>query len=120
MKYDDRDLAIEVRDICKMYKVYAKPSDMFWEIIARKPKHSEFRALHGVSFSVKKGEVVGIIGRNGSGKSTLLKILAGTLNKTSGMTYVRGKVSAILELGTGFNPEYSGTCLLYTSPSPRD
>ena len=104
----ENDIAIKVRNLSKMYKVYSKPSDMLWELVRGKPRHAEFWALRDLSFDVKRGDVVGVIGRNGAGKTTMLRILADTLDKSSGEVEVRGKVSAIMALGTGFNPELSG------------
>jgi len=102
---------ITVDHLTKIYKLYDKPIDRVKESLqpfSDRKYGRDFYALHDVSFEVKKGETIGIIGKNGSGKSTLLKILARVLNPTSGNVNVTGKVSALLELGTGFNPEYTG------------
>ena len=106
---------IEVINVSKSYKMYNKPTDKLIEAlsISGKKKHSEFVALDKVSFSVKAGEILGIMGRNGAGKSTLLKIITGVLTPTSGSVIVDGKISSLLELGAGFNPEYTGIDNIY-------
>lgn len=93
-----------------MYKLYENPMDRLKESLGltRKKRYKEHYALNNVSFQVKKGETVGIIGTNGSGKSTILKIITGVLNPTQGEVVVDGRISALLELGAGFNGEYSG------------
>lgn len=109
------ELAIKVEDISKMYKLYEKPKDRFKEALGltRKKRYYEHYALNHVSFDVKKGETVGIIGTNGSGKSTILKIITGVLNPTSGSLTIDGRISALLELGAGFNMEYTGIENIY-------
>lgn len=104
------ETAIDIHNISKVYKLYDKPSDRLKEALAlsRKKIYTEHYALNDVSFQVNKGETVGIIGTNGAGKSTLLKIITGVLNPTSGRLNVNGRISALLELGAGFNMEYSG------------
>ena len=104
------DNAITVDHVSKLYKLYDKPSDRFKEAmgLTKKKLYREHYALRDVSFHVKRGESIGIIGTNGSGKSTMLKIITGVLNPTEGQVNVNGRISALLELGAGFNGEYSG------------
>ena len=103
-------IAIKVKDISKIYKLYHKPSERLFDALglAKKGRFPEHRALDHVSFEVKKGETVGIIGTNGSGKSTILKIITGVLSPTEGEVDIEGRISALLELGAGFNMEYTG------------
>ncbi|ABQ27964.1 ATP-binding cassette domain-containing protein [Geotalea uraniireducens] len=109
------DIAISVQNLTKIYKLYDTPLDRLKESVNPfgKKYHKDFYALNDVSFEIKKGETVGIIGKNGSGKSTLLKIITGVLTPTSGNVTVNGKISALLELGAGFNPELTGIENIY-------
>ena len=109
--------AITVDHLTKVYHLYDSPTARMKEALHpfRKKYHHDFYALNDVSFSVEQGEVLGIIGKNGCGKSTLLKILAGVLTPTSGTVTVNGNVSALLELGSGFNPEFTGLENVYFS-----
>ncbi len=113
------DYAIEVTNLGKCYQIYDKPSDRLKQMLfrGRRQYYREFWALKDISFKVKKGETVGIIGRNGSGKSTLLQMICGTLNSTEGGIKVNGKVAALLELGAGFNPEFTGVENVYMAAS---
>ena len=99
---------IEVKSLSKIYRMYDHPRDRLKEIIFRKVKHVPFAALKDITFGVERGETFGIIGENGAGKSTLLKVLAGTLSPTHGNVVVRGRRAALLELGAGFHPEFTG------------
>ena len=107
---EEKNIAIEVKDVRKIYKLYDKPSDRMKEAFGfgKKKNHKLHYALNGVSLNIHQGETVGIIGTNGSGKSTLLKIITGVLNPTEGNVQVNGRISALLELGAGFNMEYNG------------
>ena len=111
----DKNLAISVQGVSKIYKLYDKPIDRLKEAVSltHKSYHRDFFALSDISFDVKKGETVGIIGTNGSGKSTILKIITGVLSPTTGAAEVSGNISALLELGAGFNSEYTGLENIY-------
>ncbi|MBQ7249309.1 MAG: ABC transporter ATP-binding protein, partial [Deltaproteobacteria bacterium] len=102
--------AIRVRQISKCFQLYSKPIHRLWQMLwhGKKTFYRTFRALDDISFDVQRGECVGIIGRNGAGKSTLLQIITGTLAPTSGTVEMTGRVAALLELGSGFNPEFTG------------
>ncbi|MEQ1636898.1 MAG: ABC transporter ATP-binding protein [Methylococcales bacterium] len=104
------DIAIRVQGLSKCYQIYDKPHQRLLQgfLGSKKQYYKEFWALKDVSFEIKKGETVGIIGRNGSGKSTLLQIICGTLTPTGGAVETYGRIAALLELGSGFNPEFTG------------
>ncbi|MBR3306087.1 MAG: ABC transporter ATP-binding protein [Lachnospiraceae bacterium] len=106
---------IELKELSKVYRLYERNSDRLKEALhlGRKQRHTDHRALDKVSFSIKSGETVGIIGTNGSGKSTVLKLITGVLTPTSGTVTVNGRISALLELGAGFNYEYTGIENIY-------
>jgi teichoic acid transport system ATP-binding protein len=111
----DASIAVKVDNLSKVYKLYERSRDRLKEAIHpfRKKYHKEFYALDNVSFEIAKGETIGIVGKNGSGKSTLLKIITGILTPTQGNVNINGRVSALLELGTGFNPELTGMENIY-------
>lgn len=113
------DSAIEVANLGKCYQLYDKPRDRLLQMLfrGRRQFFQEFHALQDISFAIKRGETVGIIGRNGAGKSTLLQLLCGTLSPTAGSIKVYGKVAALLELGAGFNPEFTGRENVFLSAS---
>lgn len=104
---------IKVNDLCKTFKLYSSPVDRLKEIVTRRKYCQEFLALKGVSFEVEAGKTLGVIGQNGAGKSTLLKILTGVLLFDSGKIEIDGKITGLLELGTGFNAEFSGAQNIY-------
>jgi lipopolysaccharide transport system ATP-binding protein len=109
------DYAIHAENLSKNYLIYNSPQDRLKQGLwrGRKQFYTEFRALQNISFTVGRGETVGIVGRNGSGKSTLLQIICGTVTPTSGSCTVNGRISALLELGAGFNPEFTGKENIY-------
>jgi len=112
------DVVIEVENSSKIYQVYSRPVDRLLQSLFRQRQYfQEVRALQNISLCVKKSETVGILGPNGSGKSTLLQMIAGTLSPTTGSILVRGRVAALLELGAGFNPEFTGRENVYLSAS---
>lgn len=115
----DIETAIDVSHVSKCYNIYEKPRDRLLQMLhrGRKTLYREFWALNDVSFTVAPGETVGIVGRNGSGKSTLLQIIAGTLTPTGGNVTTNGRVAALLELGSGFNTEFSGRENVYLNGS---
>ena len=108
---------IKVENISKIYRIYNSPKEQFLEIVSKGRKNygRDHYALDQISFEVKEGEILGIIGVNGSGKSTLLKIITGVLQPSTGKVSVNGRISALLELGAGFNPEYTGLENIYFS-----
>jgi ABC-type polysaccharide/polyol phosphate transport system ATPase subunit len=106
-------IAIDVKNLTKIYRIYKSPTDRLKEIILRRPFHTEFVVLKNINLSLTKGVTFGIIGENGAGKSTLLKILAKTLKPTSGELLINGRTAALLELGAGFNPELTGEENIY-------
>ncbi len=113
------EYAIRVKDVSKLYKLYARPKDRVIDALGltKKKLYKEHYALNHLSFDIKRGETVGIIGTNGAGKSTILKIITGVLNQTEGELEINGRISALLELGAGFNPEYSGIENVYLNGS---
>lgn len=109
------DIAIRAAELSKCYQIYDSPRDRLRQFFSKAKLHREFWALKEVSFDVMKGEVIGIVGKNGSGKSTLLQLVCGTLTPTAGKIESRGRIAALLELGAGFNPEFTGRENVYMS-----
>jgi lipopolysaccharide transport system ATP-binding protein len=113
------EIAIKIDNLSKCYQLYDKPRDRLLQMLMRghRQYYREFWALKDISFEIKKGETIGIIGRNGSGKSTLLQLICGTLNPSSGSIYTHGRIAALLELGSGFNPDFTGRENVYMNGS---
>ena len=121
------EAVIQVEHITKIFRIYNTPKDRIKEFLANLPrrvagakrikKHKEFYSLNDVSLTINKGETIGIIGANGAGKSTLLQIICGTLSPTNGNVTVNGRVAALLELGAGFNPDFTGRENIFISAS---
>ena len=105
--------SIAVENVFKDFRIYDRPQDRLLELLLRKQRHKNFHVLQDISFSVLEGRSLGIIGDNGAGKSTLMKLLVGTLQPTSGSIAIKGKVAALLELGAGFHPEFTGRRNIY-------
>ena len=104
----DASMTYSFTDLSKVYRLYSAPRDRLVEALTGRPRHAEVHALKGVSGSIDRGAVLGVIGENGSGKSTLFKILAGTTSATSGSVNIPGRIASILELGSSFHPEDTG------------
>lgn len=119
MSFDSNELVISLQQVGKVYRRFRKPMDRFWHAMwpGVKVKSQDFVALAPLSLEVRRGEALGIIGRNGAGKSTLLQLICGTLTPSSGTVVVNGKVGALLELGAGFNPDFSGRENVYLAAS---
>jgi lipopolysaccharide transport system ATP-binding protein len=113
------ETVLSVRDLGKCYRIFSQPQDRLKQALwrGRKKFYREFWALKNVSFDVRRGETVGIVGRNGSGKSTLLQLICGTLTPTAGEVRIHGRIAALLELGSGFNPEFTGRENVYLNAS---
>ena len=108
---------IIVNNLNKDFRIYDSPQDRLWELILRKPRHKLYHVLSDISFALPDGRSLGIIGDNGAGKSTLLKLLVGTLQPSSGDIQLNGQVAALLELGAGFHPEFTGRRNIYLNAS---
>lgn len=116
-EHRDRRIVIDVNELSKHYRIFKRPGDRFLQKLSRRPLYQRHQALDRISFTVARGEVIGILGRNGSGKSTLLQILCRVLQPSAGHVAVQGKVAALLELGAGFNPDFTGIENVYLNAS---
>ena len=107
------EVVIEFKNVCKTYKLFKNSKKRFFSIFSKKVKYTQKKAVDNVSFQIKRGEAVALLGKNGAGKSTILKIITGVVYSTSGEVNVKGRVSALLELTSGFDPEFTGRENIY-------